>query len=524
MIDPASIMPAGTLAYVEIGNPGQQIETLLNMLQGTPLEASLQGNGQAPAQSGAQNIGGIIEALRNPSMISEFKKIRGLALGITGFPQDGPPPFVGILLPGQSDALRGLLTVGLQMVAQPKGTISHLQAYQIEDGPAIAFDDTALIIAYPETQLSQAVKQYTQAQTANLTSNARFLQAAPLETRKSNAITVWVDTEQSYQKFSSMMPQEHMPQELKVAQKILDLPKCNYLVKTLSLQEDSIHVNAKLNLKPDHQCLAYNLIHTPPLTPTGLEAIPANAALVLSLALASPESAQAHAIQNKVQQITGLDIGREIFANIEQLSIFIIPGNEATPAYWSMPQIASQVGIAITSHNPEKTQQLLDQWLSLGTFIVGQASGKPATTEAGPYEIMYMNGQKICCYMEQSQKTTLLSLSPGVIQACKKAIVTKENVYNAGPMRAQLQALPNTASKMVLLNVGHAIEAILPSAPNEIKNKIGPIADTFSKACANTVIQINTVETSNSLGIHIGLTQLPKISEVLPAVMKMANM
>ena len=320
------------------------------------------------------------------------------------------------------------------------------------------------------------------------------------------------------------MPKEHMPHELIVAQKALDLPNCDYLMKTLSLQEDSIHVNAKLSLKPDHQCLAYNMIRTPPLTPSGFEAIPANAALVASLALASPESAQAQVIQNKIQQVTGLDIGREIFDNIEQISLFVIPGNESTPAYWSLPQIASQVGIAITSHNPEKTQQLLDQWLSIGTFVVSQVSGQPSTAKSGTYEIMYMNGQKICCYMDQSQKTTVLSLSPGVVRACRKAIETKENAYNAGPMSAQLQAMPNAASKMIVLNVGHAIEAILPSAPNEIKNEIGPIAEAFSKASAETVIQINTVETPDALGIHIGLTQLPKLSEILPTIMKMADM
>ena len=147
-IDPASVMPANTLAYVEIGNPGKQIETLLNMLQGTPLEASLQNTPSGPGHAGPQNIEGIIQALRNPIMISEFKKIRGLAMGVTGFPVDGPPPFVAVLFPGQSDALRGLLTVGLQMAGQPMTSINGLQAYQIEGGPAAAFDENALIIAY----------------------------------------------------------------------------------------------------------------------------------------------------------------------------------------------------------------------------------------------------------------------------------------------------------------------------------------------------------------------------------------
>ena len=36
--DPAALMPPGTLIYVELGSPGKQVETILNMLKGTPYE------------------------------------------------------------------------------------------------------------------------------------------------------------------------------------------------------------------------------------------------------------------------------------------------------------------------------------------------------------------------------------------------------------------------------------------------------------------------------------------------------
>ncbi|MCF7976130.1 MAG: tetratricopeptide repeat protein [Phycisphaerae bacterium] len=524
IVDPASLMPANTLAYVEVGNPGEQIETLLNMLQGTPLEASLNSTSQTQRGGGPQDIGQILQALRNPSMISEFKKVRGLAVGITGVPQNGPPPFVAVLFPGKSDALRGLLTVGLQIAAQPMDPIGGLQAYRVPGGPAAAFDDKALIVAFPESQLAGVIQQYTQAQTqTSLVKNRRFMSAAPVASRQQNALTVWVDAHDAYQKLMSVMPQDHMPGEFIIANMAMDLPSLDYATQTLSIQPDGIHMHASLNLKEGHQCLAYNMIHTPALTQAGFDAIPANAALVVSMALASPESAQAQAVQQKLQQLTGLDIGREIFANIEQISIFVIPGNEATPAYWSLPQIASQVGIAVTSHNPQKTRQFLNQWLSLGHAIVGQASGKPSAPKQGQYEIMLLNGQKICCYLDQINKTTVLGLSPGVIQQSRKAIEQKQNAYNSGPLSATFQALSPATSKLVLLNIGLAIEAVLPSMPNEVKNQLGPIAADLSKATANTVLQVNTEEGANQLGIHVGVNQLPKISDLLPSVMQLAE-
>jgi len=523
IVDPASIMPPNTLAYVEVGDPGKQIETLLNMLQGTALEATLNEAPQKNNHGGPQNIGHILQALRNPSMISEFKKIRGLAVGITGFPQNGPPPFVGVLFPGKSDALRGLLTVGLQMVAQPMDPVGGLQAYRIEDGPAVAFDDKALIIAFPESQLTNAIKQYSQAQATGLMKNKRFMSAVSMEARKQNALTVWVDVQTAYPKFMNLMPKEHMPEELMIAQKALDLPNVDYALKTLSIQPDGIQVNAKISLKKGHECLAYNMMHTPPLTQAGFEAIPANAGLVISMALAAPESPQAQAVQQKLQQITGLDIGREIFSNVEQISIFVIPGNEATPAYRDIPPIVSQVGIAITSHNSKRTHQLLDQWLRLGHYIVGQASGNPTALKEGQYEIAVNNRQKICCYLHQSHKTTVLGLSPGVIQQSRQAMEQKKNAFNQGPLSATLKALPSTTSKLVLLNMGNAIKAALPSVPRELKERLDPIAADLSKATANTVVQINTEEAPNTLAIQVGLTQLPKISDLLPPIMQLAG-
>jgi tetratricopeptide (TPR) repeat protein len=39
--DPAALMPPETLIYLETGSPGRQVETILNMLKGTPLENPL---------------------------------------------------------------------------------------------------------------------------------------------------------------------------------------------------------------------------------------------------------------------------------------------------------------------------------------------------------------------------------------------------------------------------------------------------------------------------------------------------
>ncbi len=124
--DPASLMPPDTLVYLEIGSPGQQVATILNMLKGTPLENPLsllgmkdgpQGASGGPCATGTgQSSGGreknpiqMLSALLNPSMLAELEKVRGIGIGIQDLAQGRNQPALVVLYPGKSDALRGLL-------------------------------------------------------------------------------------------------------------------------------------------------------------------------------------------------------------------------------------------------------------------------------------------------------------------------------------------------------------------------------------------------------------------------------
>jgi len=52
---------------------------------------------------------------------------------------------------------------------------------------------------------------------------------------------------------------------------------------------------------------------------------------VASFALNHSDPTQAEKVRAQIQNVTGLDVGREIFANLEQVTIFALPaeGNSA---------------------------------------------------------------------------------------------------------------------------------------------------------------------------------------------------
>jgi len=159
--DPASLMPASTMYYVEVGSPGDQVETLVEMLQGTPFAnplAAMAGRGTPDPQqviaSGPGSPELIMAALLNPSMIEEFKKVRGLAFGLYDFDVSAAQ-FVFVLYPGDSDALKGLVKLGLSLAGQPADPVEGMQVLRFPSAEmgGCAFDDKAFIVANPMSQL-----------------------------------------------------------------------------------------------------------------------------------------------------------------------------------------------------------------------------------------------------------------------------------------------------------------------------------------------------------------------------------
>ena len=64
-------------------------------------------------------------------MMTEFKKIRGMAVGSTKI--EGNTSFVAVLYPGKSDAFRGLVMAGLGMAGQPAEPIEEMNILSIRN-------------------------------------------------------------------------------------------------------------------------------------------------------------------------------------------------------------------------------------------------------------------------------------------------------------------------------------------------------------------------------------------------------
>ncbi|MHC5073257.1 MAG: tetratricopeptide repeat protein, partial [Planctomycetota bacterium] len=527
--DPASIMPANTIMYIEAGSPGKQIETLLKMFEGTPLENPLAAIPAIGGPSGPPP--GAIAALLNPSMMKELKKIRGFAIGFSSEITDEGPAGVMVFFPGKSDALRGLLLAAIGIAGQPTEVFEEMNIIDIQGQAAIAHDDNVIIVGKPMEQLKWSIKQYKgiSSEPSLLSENKAFGKLSR-KSREDNLLTVWMNGESM---FSLLQQQAGDDPQFLMVDALVDFESIEEVMSYVSLKEDEIAVEASVQLKEGHKCLPLDLIRTPNLSSEGFEAVPSNTVAVASFALGEPESTPAIAVQERIKRLTGLDIGRELFANIEQVTLFITePTSEAKNSVlgqYVSPALPS-VGIAVRSHNPVQTKSLLSELLKVfgvANLAMSGISETAADDIEGKYMIGAFDGKGVYCYMKQSGQNTVLALSSETAQAGVKAVESGKNVLSEGPLQTKVAGMSPDASKLILVNHGGAIRLFNEhmhkdydaSEPLPYSDIFKQLADVFTK----TSIKVSTGETENSFKVRASLSNLPPGSEIFPIAMQLAG-
>jgi hypothetical protein len=525
--DPADLMPPETLVYVEFGSPGRQIETILNLLKGTPFEnplAAIPGP-RGPVGPGGASSDQILAGLLNPSMMAEFKKIRGFGVGIIGTGADTDkkePPVIVVLYPGKSDALRGIILALLNVLGQPGEAMGDMQTIVFAHGGGAAYDDTVVIIASPSAdkagQLDWCAKQYL-GLTSNPTlasSNKSFAKISK-KARSENLMTLWANVDELYTGMLKQFPAGENPKEIFLANALVDFGSIDDLVTYISINDVGLICETNITFKDGHKCLAYDMIRTPNLTKAGLEAVPPEAIGLVCFALGQPDGEQAKAVSERIQNVTGLDIGREIFANIEQLTLFAVPCEQSKGE--GLQQLPASLGLAITSHDPQQTRQILTTILGTVNLMVGGQQAGQTDTSAGRYQVGLVNDQSLYCYMDQANKTTVLSLNRDITDAAIAAVKKRKSVCNDGVLKDAVNRLSPTTSKLVLVNVGGAIRTVAPGIVSpfegDTKDSLQQSLSQLAQVCDETLVEVLTEEQLNNLTSRFQITNLPPVNSVI---------
>ncbi|MFC1635358.1 sugar-binding protein [Planctomycetota bacterium] len=526
--DPAALMPADTLVYLEFGSPGKQVETILNMLKDTPLEnplAALGGQSQ-----GGPSPGNIVAGFLNPNMMAEFKKVRGAGIGITGVAEENPPVVV-VLFPGKSDALRGLIAGGLALVAKPVEAIEGMQTVEFTDGGGAAYDDTVVILASPPAyeagQLTWCVRQYKGlGKEPTLASSNRSFTQISKKDRQENALTLWANVDQLYTALTKEFPEGQIPQEILQANSLVDFGNVDDVLTCLTFKEDGIALESNVGFKDGYSGMAYHLFRTPKLSKAALEAIPSDAIGLFSVALNGADSPQSQAIREQIRNTAGINLGDDIFANIEQITLFAVPSAGALPeSLAGAPPFVGSIGLALRSPIPQQTRRILTGALSAANLIKSQSANEEPEQQIGRYKMELVNNQTIHCYTDQRSKTTILSLNPNVVEV--SVLGRARSVTAAGPLKNALNELSPGVNKLALFNVGRAIETggvLFLAGMNESSDDIAELFAQVAKSCEKTTVQVRTHEDSDSFNIRAEIRDLPPADTFFGPMMQLSQM
>ncbi|HJZ53875.1 MAG TPA: hypothetical protein VKE74_02895, partial [Gemmataceae bacterium] len=109
--DPADLFPPGTLAYAELHDPAEVVPQVAAAVKGSTLEDSLafihkrRDTTKDIRDINAKDELAIAALFTSPEMLAELKKVRGIAVGVTGFSPQGQPDFALAVVTGESNAV-----------------------------------------------------------------------------------------------------------------------------------------------------------------------------------------------------------------------------------------------------------------------------------------------------------------------------------------------------------------------------------------------------------------------------------
>jgi len=503
--DLARLMPADAMAYIEIKRPGKHAAELIRMLGlGGPVAAKA----TAPKPTGIPVAPGIelpADFAISPALVAELSKIRGVAAAITSVNRQGIPQGVAVVHPGDSDLLRGLSETGVQTLPMTDA-IDGFATYVVEKEVWIVRTARLFIVASSKSQAAAAVERLKNPSAESLATSAGFKDLA-----KDRSLALGF----AYLSGPRLLPvlaSQLRFEELAIARAVLDLDHLQSLSATLRVQPHGVEAAAKVRFSADHHNLAYALVRTAPATRRSLAHVPSSAAAVVLVGLNPAEPAGAkRAAAGEPSQITAMDLGREVFANIEEVSAFLLaPSGGEGGGSGGLPE----VGLVFAVKDAAKSAAVWNQLLALPAM-----AGLPFTQAAQPVEIGGRTGKQYVfpfvppIVVVEHPDRLLLAGTQGAVAAALGSGAAEKSITKDAAFAPRLAQLTPYTSKAVLVDVGRTLK---------IASAFGGREGREMAEAANLIdgltVSVASHESPTELAIGVQVTGLPNVLKLAAAM------
>ena len=454
--DLSQLMPPEVLSYVELRNPGEHLTRILTMAGLTPRAA----NDSGPDDSG-------LPVVVSPRLLKSLEAVPGMAVAVTNVhPRLGIPSVVAVLNLGRSDLAHGAVETALS-TAVASGALQRGEAveghatYMSPYGTVVA-TERFVILGNPHQLVTDAVRRLHDDNATALGDTDAFKEVQAQ--RGQSLLFAFVNARRGVALAKiAMSGNRGLPEEYRIMQAFLDIESLDWAAVRIGTSDKGITADAWLRMDDDNHALAYHLVRTSPLGREALQAVPAGAAAFLALSLA-PDGVDGGARGSRARAaryVTGLDFGREIFANIQDVLLFALPPS-AIGDGGGHPEIPP-VGLVLTARDATKSRALWETVLGVSAMISQEGRESVRSERVGDYELrVYEYPESVRIYFAALPDRVVLATSRAVVTAAIKAVDGSSVLDDEAFASALGAGAASGATKIVCVHAARMLEMAAP--------------------------------------------------------------
>ncbi len=486
--DFAQLSPADTIFYVEFNRPGAQLRALLDQL-------GLLG-------AGGERLG------ISPLLVEGLLGMRGVAVAITGIDmRDGPSDGVAILHPGDLDVVRGLLETALPAGGQPVEPIAGHATWSIEGQAFVTLTSRLVVAGRHREDVAGVLARMQNGGEGSLARSAEL--AGAMAMRGSDLMFFCLNLQPVMPMIRDMIEREtRRDPEVRAALAFLDLESTRTIAGRAGVDEHGVSFDFAVELDEAHRNLAFHLMRMPDIDAGALALVPSGPAMFCVGAVnrdGDVPPGETDAAGRPV--VTMMDFGREVFANVTDVAVFVMPQVERAP-WGPMPD----VGLAMRVNDPARS-------VAMWQFLLGTAqaaTGGPAPGAPGRRGDVVLHRfqiEGVPVHLAQAGSHLVLSPSDRLIGAAVEAAKNGRSVAT-DPAYAETVALAGGGSTVVAaMNLGRCGEI----GKHFMSDRERREAEPYLELMKDTTLSLAFVHTANRCGARGRITGIPDVGPMLTA-------
>lgn len=511
----ASLMPADVLGYVELRRPLGLVRALADALglAGADMQTVLADRPDADAAL-PFNLPKRINI--SPALLESLASFGGAAVAITDVRENGQPAGVLVLHHGDVLLAKGIIETAFQFSPTAR-KIADLPTFGFQDQAVGVLTDSLLIVGSSRGLVEGAVNRLMGSGEGSLAGREDL---AEVHARRTGAtLFAYADAPRILARAKERMGgAPHSMREFAEINAIADLDNLKWAAFSFGIADGVVSADLTVRMNDGHRNLIYNLLRLPSMSRKSLEFVPPDAVGLLGIGL-NPPIGRVERPAAGSPAISGLDLGREIFGNIQELTAFAVPGRGVTRKWREGNSRHSQtlpdVGVVIASSDPDKSAALWNQLLALPAMFGGKPIGEPTQTEiAGVQARAYELPEVGTVYLAQVQECLLVGLTKQAVRSAIQAQQRKKSIVSDEVLGAALKRVPAEASVVFIAAPGRGAALAANMADMPTRMPLNMAADAMKQ----TVLWAGLGQSPNEMSLRVGLCGLPNVNAVVQRV------